>query len=333
MDESRLILGDPEKCADPVLSILIPTFRGVEYLYQAIDSALAQKGELPYEVIVVSNDPDDPLTQIRERYRGRDNFFLYQNGENIGMVGNSNRCAELARGEYIAFLHDDDYLLDNYLQVVKTCVLDRGGLPCLITGRYVEYTGKPARSDRIGKYLRKLYFLPDLYRKKVRAISLEDSLKAGGNIYFSPSCGTVIRRDVFRALGGFDPAIPYSFDLDFFLRLNAAYELYETTEICSVYRIGDNASLKSHVKYDFFSYFRDRYLDFMLRNGVDPAYIARHREEFLYTVYRQLGGGVEEELAKRGEQVEKLGAARLFRYRLMTLLYYYNHNLDVQRPR
>ena len=333
MDKSILILGDPARCPEPALSILIPTYRGENYLCQAIDSALDQKGGVPYEVVVVSNDPDDPLTGIAERYRDRGNFFLYRNAENIGMVGNSNRCAELARGEYIAFLHDDDYLLPNYLQVVKSCVLDRGGLPCLITGRYVEYTGAVPRAERVRKTLRKLYFVPDLYRKRIRPVRLEDSLRSGGNIYFSPSCGTVIRRDVFRSLGGFDASIPYSFDLDFFLRLNAAWELFETTEMCAVYRIGDNASLKGAVKYDFYDFFRGRYLDLMAANAVDPAYLARYRKAFLHTIARQLGSGLEPELEKRGESVEKVGTAERLRYRLTTLLYYYNHNLDVQRLR
>ncbi len=333
MGESKLILGDYEKCREPVLSILIPTLREGSYLYKAIDSALNQKPTLRYEVVVVSNDPSNPLKGVIDRYKNRDNLFLYQNSENIGMVGNSNRCAELARGRYIAYLHDDDYLLSNYLEVISQYILDQDEIRCLITGRYVEYEGATKKSEKIKKYLRKIYFVPSLYRKKLQKITLKDCLKSGTNIYYSPSCGTVVLKDAFDKVGGFDNGIPYSFDLDFFLRFNAVYDIYETTQICAVYRMGANASLKSSVKYEFFDYFSSRYFDFMAENDVDNKYLMRHRKVFLYTVYRQLGADLDGELAVRGTGIEKVGTLRFVLYRLLTALYFYHHNLDIQRLR
>ncbi len=333
MVESKMIFGDYEKCKSPILSILIPTYRGSDYLLQAIDSAINQAHDICYEVIVVSNDPSNDFLDIRQRYKNASNLFIYQNSENIGMVGNSNRCVELARGRYIAFLHDDDYLLDNYMSVFKEYIMNNQNIKCLITGRYVEFEGKEKKSLRIKKILRTIYFVPDLYRKKLKKITLNNCLRSGTNIYLSPSCGTIIEKDAFVAIGGFDDKIVYSFDFDFFLRFNAIYDVYEVTEECSVYRIGDNASLKSNVKYEFFDYFRSGFMEIMKKNKVDEKYLEKNRKQLIYTVYKQLGKGLDDELKDKQEVVETVGVVRMALYRFMTTMYFYNHNLDIQRLR
>lgn len=333
MFESKLLLGDYSRCNSPILSILIPTYRESAYLIQAIDSAVNQKSGIEYEVVVVSNDPSNPLTDVIERYKDVDNLFIYRNSENIGMVGNSNRCVELARGKYIAFLHDDDYLLDNYLEVFSRYVQGNDSIKCLITGRYIEFEGRVKKTIRIKQIIRRMYFIPNLFRKKIKKITLENCLKSGTNIYFSPSCGTVINKDSFISLGGFDSQIPYSFDLDFFLRFNARYDIYETTEACSAYRIGDNASLKSIVKYDFYDYYRTKFIDIMRENNVANKYLERHKKDLLYACYEQLGEGLDSELQERHIDVEPVGRLKRLAYRFITTMYFYNHNLDIQRLR
>lgn len=332
MIDSRLVFGKENGGDKPYLSILIPTYKRSNTLYKAIDSAINQKGDISFEVVVVSNDPEDSLTEIVDRYKSHDNLYIYQNKTNIGMVRNSNRCVELAKGEYIAFLHDDDYLLDNYLQTVSKYIKDNS-IKCLITGRYMEFEKEVMKSEIIKKWIRTLYFFPSLYRKKIRRITVNDSLKSGANIYYSPSCGTVISRDIFLQMGGFDNSVPYSYDLDFFLRLNIQQEIFETTEICAVYRKGDNASQKPNVKYEFYDYYKTKYFEIVSKADVDKDYMKRNRNKFLYTVYKQQGEGLKEELQSKGEIVEEVGFLSFAIYRLKTALYFYNHNLDIQRLR
>ena len=69
MVESKLVFGDYDRCKSPVLSILIPTYRGSDYLYQAIDSAVNQISNICFEVIVVSNDPTNSFIDIRKYSR------------------------------------------------------------------------------------------------------------------------------------------------------------------------------------------------------------------------------------------------------------------------
>lgn len=335
MDESRLIIGDYEKCKSPILSIMIPTYGRADYLVKAIDSALQQKVvQFSYEVVVVSNDPDDSLDTIVDRYKNVDNFFLYRNERNIGMVGNSNRCVNLARGKYIAFLHDDDYLLDNYLRTIEEYVLSDSKIKCFIPGRYILFENDCVAYRKAIKKatLRRIYIIPDLYRKKVKKLSLKDSLRAGTNCYFSPSCGTVFEKKAFAENGGFDNTIIYSWDFDFFLRFNVKYDVYTCSEMCAVYRMAENASLRSEVKYDFYDYQKKRFLALMKENHVDDKYIQQNKDEIIYTIYKQWPEDIKKELLKRGEELPQLNTIRWMVYKLKTLLYYYNHNLDIQRP-
>ena len=331
MNESRLRLGDYSKCEGPVLSVLVPAYKSNKYLFRAVDSVLRQTTEMQYEIVVVIDSPNANLDEIIDRYKNVENFYLYQNRENIGIASNSNRCVMLARGMYVAFLHDDDYLLPNYFEVMHK-YLSKKEIKCLITGRFIEFLKVP-QSELIKKYIRKLFFLPDFYRGKIQKVYVEDSLRAGRNIYFAPSCGTLFLKKAFLQLGGFDESIGMAFDIHFFLQFNMVYDIYETSEICSVYRVGNNTSMRSEVKYDFFNYFRTMFIDFYKDRGIETEYLRKYKRYLIYDIYKRLRDGLDKELEVRGEYVESVELTKWVAYRVMTLLYYWRRNLDIQRLR
>jgi len=101
----------------PRVSIMIPTYRRPALLKEAIESALAQQTDVPYEVCVVDNDAV-ASTEVEAVIRSFNSpiLSLYRNEENIGMFGNWNRCIQLARGEYVSILNDDDRLAQTFIQ-------------------------------------------------------------------------------------------------------------------------------------------------------------------------------------------------------------------------
>lgn len=334
MINSQLILGDFEKCKDPDLSIVIPTYGRAEYLEKAIDSALSQKAKgCTYEVLVVSNDPNDSLERIVAKYKNVPNFYLYRNESNIGMVGNSNRCAFLARGRYIAFLHDDDYLLENYIGLIEKYVLNDGKIKCFIPGRYIYFENDCSeyRNALKKRLLRNIYFIPSLYRKKIKRILPEHCVKADNNCYFSPSCGTVFEKKAFEEAGGFNADIVYTWDWDFFLNFNLKYEIYTCTEMCAVYRMAANASMRSEVKFDFYDYKRNQYMKFVKDNRICEKFVKKYENEMINSMYVQWPDAISEELKKRGEKLPTVDYKRMKWFKLRKMLYYYNHNLDIQR--
>ena len=117
---SELIYGRlPEK--KPDISIMIPTYRRADVLKEAIESALHQKTQFSYTISVIDNDPDKDLDtdKLMKRYCAEyPNIFYYRNKQNIGMYGNWNRCIELSQTEWFCMVHDDDMLMENYLETL-----------------------------------------------------------------------------------------------------------------------------------------------------------------------------------------------------------------------
>ena len=92
------------------MSVCIPTYNGADYLEDCLRSALAQT-YANVEVLVVDDCSSDDTLRIAQAHAHRDpRVQVLRNPKNLGLVGNWNRCVELARGEWVKFLFQDDLL-------------------------------------------------------------------------------------------------------------------------------------------------------------------------------------------------------------------------------
>jgi hypothetical protein len=100
----------------PRVSVGIPVFNGEKFIREAIDSVLCQEG-MDFELVITDNRSTDGTQAICEEYARRDQRVRYQrNDQNLGLVGNFRRSAELARGTYFTWLaHDDSFGTPRYL--------------------------------------------------------------------------------------------------------------------------------------------------------------------------------------------------------------------------
>ncbi len=90
--------------AQPLVSVVIPTFNRGRLLLHAVESALAQT-EANIEVIVVDDGSTDETSQLLESYQDRIKY-LWQPNSGVGAARNAGM--EKASGEFIAFLDSDD---------------------------------------------------------------------------------------------------------------------------------------------------------------------------------------------------------------------------------
>jgi glycosyltransferase involved in cell wall biosynthesis len=93
------------------ISVIIPVYNGDRYITQTIDSVLNQTYQ-DFEIIVIDDGSKDNSRQTLERYGDRIRY-VYQ--ENSGVAEARNHGFQLAQGEFIAFLDQDDVLLENKL--------------------------------------------------------------------------------------------------------------------------------------------------------------------------------------------------------------------------
>ena len=107
--------------SNPKVSILIPTYNYAHYLGETIQSALEQTYS-DFELLIVDNHSTDNTKQIINKYLKDPRISYHENAENLGVVGNFNRCLQLANGEYIKFLCADDkfhpQLLEKYVPIM-----------------------------------------------------------------------------------------------------------------------------------------------------------------------------------------------------------------------
>jgi len=110
----------------PLVSIAIPTVNRLDYLKEAVASALAQT----YEHIEVLIGDDGPTKEIEEWTRGiseLDSRVRYQrNKRRLGLAGNWNALANTARGEFLIIIGDDDRLLPEFVETLSEIIPSSG---------------------------------------------------------------------------------------------------------------------------------------------------------------------------------------------------------------
>jgi len=93
--------------SNPLASVLIPAYN--ERHFAAAFASAREQAYPNLEIVVCDDSPGGAIGAVvaaaadpRVRYE--------KNPRNLGFAGNFSRCLELARGEYVKFLNDDDLL-------------------------------------------------------------------------------------------------------------------------------------------------------------------------------------------------------------------------------
>lgn len=90
-----------------LVSIVLPVYNGQAYLRQAVESVLSQK-HAPLELIAIDDGSTDGSAAILAGYGDR---IVVIRQENSGVAAARNAGIERARGEFVAFLDQDDWWL------------------------------------------------------------------------------------------------------------------------------------------------------------------------------------------------------------------------------
>ena len=102
--------------APPLVSILIRTCDRPAWLRQALSSVAAQTHR-PIEVVVVEDGQPNSQSVVAE-FADRLDIRYHATGERVGRSRAGNIALEMARGEYLNFLDDDDLLFADHVEVL-----------------------------------------------------------------------------------------------------------------------------------------------------------------------------------------------------------------------
>lgn len=186
------------------VSVVIPTYKNRGGLINSIDSALAQDYVGLIEVIVV--DDNDPASEERKntiaqmhKYADNQKVVYICHEENKNGAAARNTGIRASKGDYIAFLDDDDLYLSGKLT------------------KQVAYLDSHAEFDAVYCLARRGRF--GCSQKVIEGDGSRDILMLESN-FFTPSL--MFRKEALDAINGFDESFRRHQDYELLLRFFAA---------------------------------------------------------------------------------------------------------------
>ncbi|GET36106.1 glycosyltransferase family 2 protein [Microseira wollei] len=188
-------------------SIVITTYNRLSFLKRAIESALAQT--VPCEVVVVddcsSDDTQDYVRSLGSR------VTYHRNLTNMGHAAAVNAGVQVAQGDWIKPVDDDDYLDPNCIkEMMRAIALRREAVICSCQAAQVDVNQVEInRTRKMGPG--QAFYIP---QEDIHYGMLLEQIPFGTPIQVA------FRRDAFIQSGGWDSSLDANFDdIDSWLRI------------------------------------------------------------------------------------------------------------------
>lgn len=214
------------------VSVIIPSCRRtITILSRAVDSVLQQTYPI-LEIIVVDDNRNDPALSQAIKDFCYEHRLNYISSGGIGGGGARNRGIEVALGEYVAFLDDDDEWLPQKIET-QMALFACPNVALVYSRGYTVMTGADGVISR-RRYATDLYYkmevgYPELLMKN----------------YIGTTTQIVVRRDVLQKLGGFDEMLPSRQDYDLCLRVAKKYRCVGADQYLFLHYLHDQGQITS----------------------------------------------------------------------------------------
>ncbi|WP_446011923.1 glycosyltransferase family 2 protein [Candidatus Electrothrix sp.] len=185
------------------ISIITVSFNSEKYIGQTILTVVNQNYK-NIEYIIIDGASTDGTLNIIEKYKNKIDYFVSE--PDNGISDAMNKGLEAATGDYILFLHSDDYLVDeNALEAaVQHIVKDHD-----IFQFNIYFSDKGVKT-----------------LTRARGLNWWMNFKTGV-LHQSVLCSKVL----FKKIGGFDTRYKITMDYDFFLRAYRAETKFKQIDL------------------------------------------------------------------------------------------------------
>jgi GT2 family glycosyltransferase len=211
----------------PKVSVCVPVYNGAQYIRDCINSILSQSFS-DFELIFINDASTDNSKEIIYSFSDP-RIKYFENERNLGLIGNWNKCLELSNGYYVCIFHQDDVMSpDNLEKKVALLELEkRVGL--VFSDTLVIDPAKRIVSNHWFELLD-----PNVdFIKPGR--SFFDLMFRNMNLICCPS--VMARRECYENVGGFDARLPFTGDMEMWMRIALFYDVAYLSEPLILYRI------------------------------------------------------------------------------------------------
>lgn len=186
----------------PLVSVVLATYNGEQFLRQQLDSILAQTYSNLAIVAIDDNSSDDTIIILNDFATKHQNVKVYQNKSNLGFIKNFDKGCSLSTGDFIALCDQDDYWSNDKIEKLVNAI---GNFPMIYSDSYL------CRHDlqKMGKKVSDV----------VNCMSFTDSLQQAifCRIY---GHATLFTRSLYKAASPFLTAIPHDWWLSYVATLH-----------------------------------------------------------------------------------------------------------------
>lgn len=118
-----------------LISVIVPVYNGEKYLRRCIDSILAQTYK-NLEILLINDGSVDASATICNEYATKDARIVVIHKENSGTGPTRQYGIEYCRGEYVAFVDNDDYIVPDMYEKMMSAINRTGADYCACQFNY-----------------------------------------------------------------------------------------------------------------------------------------------------------------------------------------------------
>ncbi|MDQ6812945.1 MAG: glycosyltransferase family 2 protein [Bacteroidota bacterium] len=242
-----------------LVSVCIPVFNGAKFLSQAIRSVLDQT-YTNLEILLIDDRSSDNSETIIKNFEEIDKRIRYiKNDINLGLVGNWQKCVKEAKGEWIKFLFQDDYMSANCVNIMYNEIKKNNTVMAMCSRNFCFEEN--CSINVVDFFSNKLKTL-NAYFPKTRVVSSIEMVKICKHFLFFNIIGepivTLFNKKIFNTIGSYNPDLVQLVDYEFNLRVCFNFNTIFISEDLVTFRVhGEAASNVSDVS---FKKQADRYL-------------------------------------------------------------------------
>lgn len=206
----------------PKVTVLISTYNRPQYLAEAIESVVNQRYQ-DWELIVL-NDGGVDVADVVNKFA--DPRIIYVPDEqNKGAARRFNQGLEMARGEYVTYLGDDDIFYPNHVEVLVKALDDNPDIA-------LAYSDLYAASSVADRRTGKRYVLD----KRI-AVSREFNREFMFHFNHVLHVSLMHRLDAAKRVGGFDESVKVLIEWSLNRRLAFLYDFLHVNEVTGEYHM------------------------------------------------------------------------------------------------